>query len=196
MNSEKAVAENERREYFRIKHSLFMSYEILNTEEIQPIDKTAEPKSIPCIYMLKELHKLEEDNNHYLSNLTAEQNFASLYIHQVNQKIEALNQYIIENLDLEYGKRIEVDLSGGGIRFECERELKIDQLLTMELILTPEYHNVLAQGKVVDCKINSASKTFDIAVNFEQIKEVDRDAIIKHIFQTQSKQLRQDKLLR
>lgn len=191
------VQKDDRRQYFRIKHSLFMSYECLsqnkqfNTEEKQ--ERVTEPKSQPSIHMLKELHKIEEENSLFITELKSEQSTSVDYIKQLNQKIEKLNQFIIKNLDLEYSQRIEVDLSGGGIRFESKTALKVEQLLTMELILMPEYHNVLTLGKVVICKKNQ-NKFYDIAVNFEQIKEADRDAIIKHIFQIQSKQLRQDKL--
>ena len=183
----------DRRQYFRIRHSLLMSYEKIDVSDKTLPTKDNQTDSSPSMQLLKEINKLELQNQSFISSLQAEQEAVSTYIENLNDKLSSLSHYIINNLDFEYKELFQVDLSGGGIRFESETELDVGQQIKMELILLPEYSNILTYGKVVDCHILAEKQSFELAVSFSEIHESDRDAIIKHVFEEQSKQLRSDK---
>ena len=183
----------ERRQYFRIRHTLLMSYETIETSDESLPTKEIQPESSPYIHLLKELNKLERQNQSFTKTLQADQKAVSAYITSLNDKLDLLAHFITNNLDVEYKELLQVDLSGGGIRFETETALDIDQELKMEIILVPEYYNILTYGKVVDCHKLPGKKSFELAISFTQIHESDRDAIIKHVFEAQSKQLRIDR---
>lgn len=185
--------EDERRQYFRIRNSLFMSFEAIeNINEYHlPKDRDSDPS--PSIHLLKELNKLEQQNEVFINTLREDQGVISSYITSLNSEFGLLTQYIINNLDVAYRELQEVDLSGGGIRFESDSALDINQELKMEIILLPEYTNILTYGKVVDCQKSKDKQAFELAVTFSQIHESDRDQIIKHVLKAQSRQLRTDK---
>lgn len=184
---------DERRQYFRIRHSLLMSYETIDTTKNVSLAKELQPDSTPCIYLLKELNNIEQENQSFINSLQSEQGAISGYITGLNDKLGLLTHYIINHLDVEYRELLQVDLSGGGIRFESESPLDLEQELKMELVLVPEYINIATYGKVVDCHKIHGKQAFELAISFTQILESDRDAIIKHVFEAQSKQLRADK---
>lgn len=184
---------DERRQYFRIRHSLLMSYQTIETsDESLPI-KENQPESSSGIHLLKELNKLEQQNQSFINSLQADQATVSTYITGLNDKLSLLSHYIINNLDVDYKELLQVDLSGGGIRFESDTALDIEQEIKMEIVLVPEYANILTYGKVVDCHKVAGKQSFELAISFTQIHESDRDSIIKHVFEAQSKQLRFDK---
>ena len=183
---------DERRQYFRIKNSLFMSYEIIDSTSYEQIPNDQQADS-PSLRVLKELNEIERQNKAFLNTLQADQTTIETYISQLNSKITSLSQYLVKNMDIKYKELLEVDLSGGGIRFESESQLNKDQELKLEIVLVPEYHNMIIYGKVINSQQKSDGTEFEHSVVFCQIQEPDRDAIIKHVFKTQSKQLRSDK---
>ncbi len=193
MNLPNPHPDDERRQYFRIRHSLLMSYENIETSNQSLPAKEIQSESSPCIHLLKELNKLEQQNQSFVNSLQAKQNVVSTYINGLNDQLELLSQYIINNLEVEYRELLQVDLSGGGIRFESDSALEIEQELKIEIVLIPEYVNIQTYGKVVHCNKLTDKKSFELAISFTQIHEPDRDAIIKHVFEAQSKQLRLDK---
>lgn len=184
------IPEDDRRQYFRIKHSVFMTFEIVDEESAVNKGQTINSKSLPCIHLLKELNGLMDGNETVVTSLATLDSSVLTHLTNQNNKMSELSQYIIENLALEYNEQVEVDLSGGGIRFTHHSQLPIEQALKIELVLVPEYYSLIAYGKVVDCKKDADKEQFELAITFDQIQENDRDAIIRHIFMAQSKQLR------
>ena len=191
MAQAKTPLEKERRQYFRIKNRLFMGYELLDSNN-DSFDIALEQKnSLPFAHLLEELNQLAESNDKHCQSLDSQQQPTIDHLGRVNQKIEQLTGYMIKSLDLDYNELLEVDLSGGGIRYDSEIALKPEQELKLELVLVPEYHYLVALGKVVDCvkEVNG----YQIAIAFTHIKENDRDLIVRHVFKSQSQQLRERK---
>ena len=84
-----------------------------------------------------------------------------------------------------------VNLSGSGVRFNAEKEFPVGSLLVLRLILRP-FIPIQAIVKVVrTTKINEGEKVyFDTAMEFTEITEDDREAIIRHIIRSQATILR------
>ena len=183
---------DDRRQFFRIKNWLFLSYEI-DENPLQSIaNKSIEPQTSPRIQLLNELRNLEEDNVKFMGSIEPELTHVSQHIANMNKKIGLLTQYIIQSLDIEYNELLEVDLSAGGIRFHSTTSLRPTQQVKMEIVIIPEYYGVVTHAKVVDCtKLEDG--TYDIAFKFVKISAPDRDKIMRHIFKEQSKQLRNKK---
>ena len=80
-----------------------------------------------------------------------------------------------------------VNLSGSGIRFASETKFSVESLLVLRLILRP-FIPVQAIGRVV--RVSEVKKGeerhFETAVEFTEIAEEDREAIIRHILRSQA----------
>jgi c-di-GMP-binding flagellar brake protein YcgR len=83
----------------------------------------------------------------------------------------------------------EVSLSGGGIAITAETPLALNARLAIDLVLLPAHHPMRAIGRVVDCRKGEASG-FAIAIEFEDIREQDREALIQHVLRKQAADLR------
>lgn len=89
-------------------------------------------------------------------------------------------------------KGIIKDISGGGIRFIANSELKDQEDIIVKIPLDEKV--ITLTGKLL---IKEASNTelykYQYRVSFEEIKKSDQDAIIQYIFLQQRKQVRQYK---
>jgi len=182
---------DERRQYFRIKNRLFMGYELLDSDQGFSGSNEDNSKSLPFAHLLEELNALVKANNSHIESLNSQQQLTVEHLNNLNAKIAQLTQYMIQSLNLRYNDLLEVDLSGGGIRFNSDRSMVIGQKLKLELVLVPEYYYLVVYGEVVDCQ--PIDNGFELGIVFDQIKEADRDAIIRHVFKSQSAQLRAEK---
>ena len=78
-----------------------------------------------------------------------------------------------------------VNLSAQGIRFKSEATYNENDLLELRMLLFPSHTRILAFGRVVNWKAGSS----ELALNFEEILEEDRELLIKHVHQLQVKSL-------
>ncbi|WP_196138023.1 PilZ domain-containing protein [Aliikangiella sp. G2MR2-5] len=177
---------DDRRQYFRIKNWIFLHYDLVESIDEDEESKTA---SHSHIALLQSINKLDTDNRKYLNSLNEKHSQLGDYLLNMNRKFELLTQFVIQSMTNKSQELLEVDISGGGLRFQSNKPLKIDQLIRIELILVPECAGIIAYGRVVDRKELEQNK-YEIALVFVKLKETDRDAIVKHVFQVQSSQLR------
>ena len=182
----------ERREYFRIKNWIIINHDIIQSLDDAPAIEDLAQSSSPRINLLQELRRLENENQEYLGSLTEKQSQLGNYLLNLNKKMDLLTRFVVQSLEGDKNDLTEVDISGGGMRFSTSKNYPIDQLMKLELVLVPECVGIVAYGRVVDCKPTSDGKGNDVAIIFVKLREADRDAIIKHVFQVQSQQLRQD----
>jgi hypothetical protein len=182
----------ERREYFRIKNWIIINHHIVDSISDESIENDLKHEQSARISLLQELTQLENDNENYLISLSDKQSQLGNYLININKKISLLTRFVIQSLNTDNQDLTEVDISGGGLRFKSHKANKIDQLLKLELVLIPECVGLIAYGRVVDCKPVEDTELFEIAVVFAKLREADRDAIIKHVFTLQSRQLRDE----
>ena len=169
-----------------------MSFEVVEDELIDNSPKEIGTKSLRSMHLLKELNTVLEENENFVSNLGESDGKSITYINNLNKQLSEITRYLVKTLGVEYSELLEVDLSGGGIRFESDCPLDKSQSLKLDLVLVPEYYNLTTLGEVVDCQSIGSSGLYEIAITFSEIQEADRDAIIRHVFKRQSQQLRSD----
>jgi c-di-GMP-binding flagellar brake protein YcgR len=91
-----------------------------------------------------------------------------------------------EKLFDEYFEATMVDISGGGLAFSTQVELEINDSIELSLDLTLNSINLL--GKIVRAdKDESKVKKNSYGVNFEKISEIERNIIMRFIFEEQRK---------
>ena len=98
----------------------------------------------------------------------------NLSIPELEKKIVGNNKY--------FKPGIVLDLSGGGIKFSCEKSLNKDQLILFKLMIDKE--NMLLKGKALHKSINMSSNDtmYTYGVQFKDITELQRERIIKYLF--------------
>lgn len=195
LSKSKVASDKERREYFRIKNWVILNHRAV--EAIPDNDSGIDQESDAQIALLQQLSRLNEESQGYLSSLN-QQGDLGLFLSNLNKKVALLTQFAIHSLNSDPKKLTIVDLSGGGLRFKSQENYATEQLIKIDLVLTPECVAIAAYAKVVDCQLVEAQAkdeepAYEVAVSFIKLSENERDAIIKHVFAVQSKQLRDNK---
>jgi len=182
----------ERRQYFRIKHSLLMNFQPIEENEEFDASANVKDESPDSFHILKKIYHLKQKNLQLLEKSSSDDNLTTLHLKQQNKEFESLTELITSHLDIDYKELLQVDLSGGGLRFISDKALQLEQALKMDIVLLPEFCNIVAYGLIVDCT-KTNNNNYQVAVSFSQISEPDRDAIIRHVFEAESKHLRNQK---
>ncbi|MDH5434355.1 MAG: PilZ domain-containing protein [Gammaproteobacteria bacterium] len=186
------ITSSDRREYFRIKNWVFVDYQLVSSIGEGSEKESSTNKHSLKIALLQELNQIEQESATYLQSLTDKQSQLGNYLLNMNTKMDVLTRFIIQSMDENGEGLTEVDISGGGIRFKTKKKIKIDQIIRLEIILLPECFALIAYGRVVNARKNDDDE-YDISLVFVDLKESDRDAIIRHIFKLQAKQLRESR---
>ncbi|MDQ7049762.1 MAG: PilZ domain-containing protein [Enterobacterales bacterium] len=182
---------DDRREYFRIKNKILMRFEIANKDQPPKTIELESNKHAEQISLLQRISKIQDLNDVFNNDLSAEHYLTKDHLEAINQQLSCLSHDLLTAIDHEYRDLMEVDISGGGLRFESDQALAKGQTLNMEIILVPEFQAIHIFGQVVNSEmVENQKNQHRLAISFIKIKEADRDAIIGHIFKTQSKQLR------
>lgn len=118
----------------------------------------------------------------------------------LNRKAHLLGEALIKRGDnFNLAERIhpncEVSLSASGISYKAASALQMGELLELDMVLFPQLYSISAYGKVVDCRsLSEGGDGYEIGVEFVFLREEDRDFVIKHALERQSKKLRESKI--
>lgn len=112
----------------------------------------------------------------------------------LNKKISLVERMLNadrDNIDQGYLQKpsSEVSLSAGGLRFTSATAIKEGENLEVELVLLPEYSYIKAYARAVSCATEDGQEGYQIGVDFEYIREDDREAVIHHVLNKQSQLL-------
>jgi len=101
---------------------------------------------------------------------------------EVNTLLEIIRGFMTKILDEEVSETI--DISGGGFSFYSEREISPGTRFNLRLeTQDPPYLSIPAVGEVRRCE--RANSHYCVCVKFVDINELDREELIKYIFEKQ-----------
>lgn len=88
----------------------------------------------------------------------------------------------------------EVDLSGNGLAFFSDKEVKPGAFMEYNIVLLPDYIYIYGFGEIVSLerkRTEAGGTIFRISLKFTVLMDEDREKLIQHIFRQQSLALRQ-----
>ena len=185
-----------KREYLRTNISLSARIQILSNKEVAIVKSGA---GSTLFRGSSHPNPIDEIIEHIPSGSQDE----SLYrfYQMVNNKLD----FIIDQLSLKKEEAKDflvevVEISGSGLKFECDRSLELGTLLKMDLIMPGSLlFKVELISKVLRVEENSGEngekiRTYIVAASFEKVEEESRDEIIKTVFEMQRRIIRTEKM--
>jgi hypothetical protein len=116
------------------------------------------------------------------------------YMRIMDTKINLIAQAIIvDNGDFSEQDSRDVVLSATGLAFHNQAGIKDGQLIELRMLLTSCMAVIIAYGRVVQCRHNPEKnplQPYEICVEYVNLKEDDRELLIKHVVKKQLQQLR------
>jgi hypothetical protein len=189
---------DERREYFRIDDEIALDYRLIEESEAEALSErihapfadrftVASSFTATSRQMAQALHKVQNQSPELVRCLQA-----------IDQKLNLLAQlYVSEEMHLDQQPTREVNLSAGGLAFRSQHEIATGSLLEMRMVLFPSLVGILNLSRVIHCEpIDDGNVEFpwQVAVTFEQLRESDRELLVRHVMAKQTQQLRAERL--
>lgn len=192
MSPESANASNnERRRYFRIDDNIILFFREIDARElIQPQDNV-EP-AMDTFSLTAELDLLTLESRGYLRRIEREYPGVADFLQLLEQKIDLVARALLVN-DPELSRQPtrRVSLSASGLAFESEEAFTLGCALELKMVLPPEMVGVQTRGKVVYCQQTRGElPVYNIAVDFVDICDKDRELLIRHVVRKQMRHLR------
>lgn len=110
----------------------------------------------------------------------------------IHQKLNILINYMNEKTGFSIPEAREVNISGGGIRFNCRERFDAGEKILIKTFL-PVYAHVIKVKCEVVRSIPRIDGGYEIALKFIDLEEATREKIIKYIFAKQREILRTGK---
>jgi len=119
------------------------------------------------------------------------------YLRIIDTKIDLLAQAIMmQGFQFKENDTRNVNISASGIAFNCEETLNQGDYLEIKMLLISSMAVVVTYGKVIYCKRNQSNDiqfpNF-IGVEFINMKDEDREMLIKYVVKKQLQQIRDKK---
>jgi hypothetical protein len=185
----------ERRRYFRIEDEVILFLREVTAEQL-PKGDVFEDHPLDAFSLSARLDLLSQEARIPLRRIAREQPDLLDYLKIVERKIDLIARALLEKeSDLVEQSANRVSLSASGIAFDADMGFSQGALLELKMVLSPALVGVVAFGKVVHCRHSrdNPERPYRIGVDFIDIKEQDREALIRHVIRKQSLQLRSHK---
>ncbi len=185
---------DDRREYFRIDDEVALDYRLINSSEVDQllekiqsslVDRFTAASSFTATtrQMMTVIHKVQTQSPELARCLQA-----------IDQKLNMIAQlFVSEEIRENKQDTREVNISAGGVAFCAQHEIPVDSLLELRMVLFPSLVGILTISRVIHCeRISGGNPQFpwQIAVEYEHLKETDRELLVRHIMSRETEQLR------
>lgn len=119
------------------------------------------------------------------------------YLRIIDSKVDLLAQAVMmQGFQFKENDTRNVNISATGIAFNCEETLKEGDYLEIKMLLVSSMAVIVTYGKVVYCRHNQSNDSkypHFVGVDFINMKDDDREMLIKYVVKKQLQQIRDKK---
>jgi hypothetical protein len=195
-NDQPGNRQDERREFFRIDDSIQISYRVISGDEVQRCREAVVQGKNDSFTIMTRLQAISQNLSASLHRIEQRQPDVADYLKALDEKITLLGQALLaEENDLTTQPRVPVNLSAGGMALDSVEPVQEGTNLEVKLLLLPSYTGIVAVGEVVGLLENREDELYPyhLRINFSDIREQDRDALIRHNLRRQGQLLRRSR---
>lgn len=187
------MSEEERRSFFRVSSELALSYQTADAytvENEKPEDQFDDDSRSLSVF--SELQRLNHEASSLLAGLGEKNRALADYLAIQNKKIDVLAHSLLSSdfVSKEI-KPTHVNLSEGGIAFNSSKALYKGSYLTLRMMFIESYTVVVCFARVIRCE-EKDSDTYQVALKFRGLTELQQQTLSKNIFQAQLRSRKRD----
>lgn len=192
-------AGSDRRQFFRIDDTVRLCIRPLNPQQLAQGVADLEGSGGADFTVLSSLAAISAKMGASLRRIEARDPDLAAYLRALDHKLEILGRaFLTQESELVTQQAQPVNLSAGGVSLNAKDALPEGQALEIRMLLFPSFTGVLGYGEVVDCAPLGAGEgseyRYQLRVAFTHLREPDREALIRHVLQRQSEELRERRL--
>ena len=174
-------------EFFSIKHKFNVNIERLAPDH--NIDYQGFVDSIPLPFKIAgDMLSIDQAALRPLQGLSNSAGQLVEYLQHQASKIDMLVGYILSQQDQPENRFVGVQFGGGGVIFNSQQTFSLCEQLILKIFLLEDNCAVYCLGEIVEIT-EQANDGFNYKVIFEQIREADREQLVRTSLHQQSKQL-------
>jgi len=185
----------DRRRFFRIDDAVNLYYRIVDEQTVLNASNTSDDVLSSCS-LVTALDVLGQESRAVMYRIEKKDSEVAEYLKLMDSKINLLAQALLQQSnDLSESKICNTNLSASGLAIEVDTPIKHGEFIEVKLFLSSCVSVILLYGKVVYCKQNSQtnSSSYQVGVDYINLKDDDREILIKHIVKRQMQQIRENK---
>lgn len=185
---------DERREYFRIADEIALDYRLLKDEEVDGLLERMRSRLVDRFTAASSFAATTRQMAHLIHKVQTESPELARCLQAIDQKLNMIAQlFVSEQMALDDQPTREVSLSAGGVAFRAQHELRTGSLLELRMVLFPSMIGILTISRVIHCeRMDDGNSQFpwQVAVEYEHLRETDRELLVRHIMAKETEQLR------
>ncbi len=193
----------DRRKFFRVHDSVYLRYRIIETQYLDQAILDAQTSAERQRKLLQSMADIDENLVALEASIKVNQPEIAQAIDLLKRKIDSLAGVVRTQLDPALsdkdGRALHgVSLSAGGLGFSSRESFGLGDMLDLTLVLLPEVKTVHGFGEIVDCQPEAEDQVesgYRVGVQFTYLAEADREIIVSHVLNKQSRLLRESKEL-
>ncbi len=185
--------EEDRRSFFRLDDMAHLSYRVINAEDLPASLEALERSVADSFSVMPNLNALSQQMAACLHKIEQRDPDVATYLKSIDQKIEMLGRALLaKDTGLAATPARPVNLSAGGLALRSEEALEEGTILEVKMLLLPSFTGILTYGSVVACEPEDDDPEYDycLRIGFTHMRDVDRDALIRHLLRRQADLLR------
>ncbi len=195
--SKKNVSQvDERRRFFRIDDEINLFYKKVEPASIKKYSEASSELLNNCS-LAAALDILNQEAQIIFNRIERSNPDVADYLKVMDNKINLVARAVLmDGTDLVDEQSRNVSLSASGVAFECEELIAEAEFLEIRLLLTSSMAVIVSYGDVVYSHKNPEPKSgfpYIVGVAFSEMKEQDRELLIKHVVKRQMQQIREHK---
>jgi len=195
--SKKNVSQvDERRRFFRIDDEINLFYKKVEPASMKKYSEASSELLNNCS-LAAALDILNQEAQIIFNRIERSSPDVADYLKIMDNKINLVARAVLmDGTDLVDEQSRNVSLSASGVAFECEELISEGEFLEVRLLLTSSMAVIVSYGDVVYSHKNPESKSgfpYVVGVAFSEMKEQDRELLIKHVVKRQMQQIREQK---
>lgn len=189
--------DQERRAYFRVDDSVRLSIRVVPEEQVSKGLQRLEGQA-GGFTVMSGLASISAEMAVSMRRIENSSPDVAAYLKALDRKIEVLGRALAaQESDLMEEQAHPVNLSAGGMAVLVNESYPVEQTVEVRMLLFPSFTGVLLYGKVIACEPvtgeDAASGfSYSLRVEFTELRERDRDILIRHVLRCQSLSLRRD----
>lgn len=185
-----------RRRFFRINDEVDLYYRKIARQEATG-DSHIDENVLTSNALPQIMQAMEQEMNGLLKRIETVQPDVAAYLNLLNYKVDMLAECLTrENNLIREKNSYLVNLSASGLAFGSEQALSEGDFLELKILLPASRALVTTCCRVIRCRQNPADDQpypYVVSVDYMNMKEEDRELLIKHVIKRQMAQLREQK---
>ncbi|MCO6440354.1 MAG: PilZ domain-containing protein [Nitrococcus mobilis] len=184
----------DRRENFRITDEVLLDYRRLPRQEVALRRQAHARDASSAFALVHEMNELRQQTAILRRQAEQESAVIARLIEHLDRKLDrVIGVLMMHELGSRCPQPIAVDIGADGMGFSTTEVFEVGQTLDIRLMMLAAGLGLHTFAQVVRCGESGKQSGFRVGVQFQFLRDYDREVLVQHLLQRQSMLLRQRK---